>query len=398
MKTMFKQLTKLAMLLAITSFVITSCKKNEEPASGPSLTGKSETYTLYEAGDSGASGTIKFEERSDNSTVITIALTGANGDSPAHIHANTAAETGAIVLDLANVDATGASVTEVDKLNDGTAITYDELIQFDGYVNVHKSATELGVLVAQGDIGQNMLTGMTESYDLAEAKVAGISGKVTFKERKNGEALAELKLTGTSAGGDHPAHIHANTVVEGGSILLSLNNVDGATGMSLTNINQLDDGTAVTYSDLVNFNGYVQVHNSETDLGTPIARGDIGQNALTGNKKEYALNEVNMQGVSGTITFAERNNGTTLISIAISGSAVVGEHPAHIHNGSVTNPGGIAISLTKVDANGNSQTQVSKDDNDAAITYTDLIGYNGYAQVHNLDLTPLTNGNIGSNN
>jgi len=52
---------------------------------------------------------------------------------------------GGIVLDLANVNGTtGKSVKNVTQLNDATAITYDQLIVFNGYINVHLSAAALG--------------------------------------------------------------------------------------------------------------------------------------------------------------------------------------------------------------------------------------------------------------
>ncbi len=518
MKMMFKQLSKVAMLLAITTLVLSSCKNEETPTPGPELTGKSETFTLNESNNSGIFGTIKFEERTDNSTVITMALTGATGDHPAHIHANTAVEGGGIMLDLTTVDASGASVTEVATLNDGSAITYDQLIVFDGYVNVHKSAEELGVLVSQGDIGQNALTGASENYELFEAK-AGVSGKVKFKERNNGETLVVVELTGTTAGAEHAAHVHANTVSEGGGILVTLNKVNGDSGIGQTNVSATDDGTAIvysewtgmnayvqvhdtdgtpiargdigmneltgksemydlsaksnpdisgtakfeerksgntlvtvnlanttmgdshpahihmgtaavgggiaitltsingdnglsytnistlndgmtaiTYDELVEYDGYINVHNSASDLGTLVAQGDIGQNALTGTEMIYSLNELNTQGVTGTITFAERNNGFALVSISISGAGVVGDQAAHIHDNNVSMGGGVAISLSNVDANGISLTSVTALNNGTEMTYSDMIGFNGYAQIHNPDLSALTNGNIGSNN
>jgi hypothetical protein len=48
------------------------------------------------------------------------------------------------------------SRTQVDSLDDGTAITYAALLTFDGYINVHLSAQQLGVIVAQGNIGTNV--------------------------------------------------------------------------------------------------------------------------------------------------------------------------------------------------------------------------------------------------
>ena len=402
MKTMFKQLINSTSLLIVSGLIITSCNNNDpQPGTGPELTGNSDTYTLFETGNSGILGTITFEERTDNSTLITIALTGAAGGHPAHIHANTAAEGGGIALDLTEVDALGASVTEVSDLNDGTVITYTELIDFDGYVNVHMSASDLGTLVAQGDIGQNELTGMSDNYDLFEADVAGVSGRVFFNERKNGETLVVVELDGTTAGGDHPAHIHANTVIDGGGIMVSLNNVDGGTGMSKTNVTKLDDGTAIAYSAWADYNGYVQVHNSPTDLGTPIAKGDIGMNEFTGKSAMYSLNAKSNPGISGTTKFEERRSGTTLVSIMLTGTSMGDSHPAHIHMNTAAEGGGIAIDLNAVDGEtGISYTNVSEKNDMTAITYDDLIDFNGYINVHNssMDLgTLVAQGDIGQN-
>ncbi len=397
---MFKQLNRAAFGLLLLGLLITGCKKKDpEPQVG--LTGKMEMYNLEELGSSGVSGTVKFEERTDNSTLVTISLTGASGGHPAHIHANTAAETGPIVIDLTEVDASGKSETIVSAKNDGTAITYNDLINFDGYVNVHKSASELSTLLAQGDIGQNALTGKSESYDLEEAMVAGISGTVEFKERKNGETLVVIELSGTSAGGSHPAHVHANTVAEGGAILVSLNNVDGASGISKTNVTQMDDGTPVTYSQWADFNGYVQVHMSESELGTILARGDIGQNELTGKSETYTLNPKSDPNISGTATFAERRNGNTLVTIKLNGTSAGGDHPAHIHMNTAVEGGGIVIDLTNVDGgSGMSMTNVKEKNDGTPITYDDLIDFNGYINVHNSanDLgTLIAQGDIGQN-
>ncbi len=394
---MLLQSSRLTLLIFLSVLVITSCNNDSDPDPGPGLTGNSETYTLIVPGSPGGTSTIKFEERTDNSTVITIAMMGASGGHPVHIHANTASEGGGIVLDLAEVDAAGASVTEVTELNDATAITYTELVTFDGYVNVHNSASDLGTLIAQADIGQNALTGNAELYNLFEAKVAGISGEAIFFERINGETLVIVDLEGTTAGGDHPAHIHLNTAAEGGGIAINLSNVDGESGLSFTNISQKNDMSVITYSELTAYNGYINIHNSSSDLGTLIAQGDIGQNELTGTSVEYVLNEVNTQGVTGTITFAERESGFTLVTISISGTGLVGDHAAHIHENDVATTGGVLISLTNVDDTGSSLTSVSQMNDASPVTYTMMIGLNGYAQVHAAGGAPLTNGNIGSN-
>jgi hypothetical protein len=86
-------------------------------------------------------------------------------------------------------------------------------------------------------------------------------------------------LEGTVEGGDHPAHIHSNNAATGGGIVLDLKNVNGATGMSVTSANALRDGTAMTYDQLIAYNGHINVHLSPTNLATRIAQGDIGSNA-----------------------------------------------------------------------------------------------------------------------
>jgi hypothetical protein len=62
-----------------------------------------------------------------------------------------------------------------------------------------QSATELNVLVAQGDIGQNELTGK-KSICFSPKDVPGISGTVELAERINQTTLVTIRLSGTPAG------------------------------------------------------------------------------------------------------------------------------------------------------------------------------------------------------
>ncbi|MCH7515300.1 MAG: CHRD domain-containing protein, partial [Bacteroidetes bacterium] len=132
--------------------------------------------------------------------------------------------------------------------------------------------------VAQGDIGQNALTGESVQYTLNSATDPAINGTATFAERSNGTTLVTIALVGTTNGNEHLAHIHMNSATEGGGIVISLNVVDGGTGMSKTSVKELDDMTEISYDEMINFDGYINVHNSESDLGTLIAQGDIGSN------------------------------------------------------------------------------------------------------------------------
>lgn len=389
------------LLLLSIALVMTGCNKDEDQGPKNGLTGNIETFSLFDPSGSTTTGTVKFEEREDKSTRVTITFSGASGEHPAHIHVNTAAEGGGIAIDLNPIDASGSSVTEVSAKKDGSTIYYSELINFDGHINVHKSASELGVVIAQGDIGENVLTGNHEDYDLFEGKVSGISGEVTFYERKNGETLVIIELNGTKAGGDHPAHIHANTVVEGGPVMVPLTNVDGSTGIGKTNVTQLKDGTPMSFSDWDHYNGYVQVHNSPSDLGTPIALGDIGENKLTGKSEMYSLMEKSGSGIDGSVKFEERKSGVTLVTLMLNGTTMGETHPAHIHMNTAAEGGGIAIDLTAVDGEmGKSYTNVSTMKDGTPVTYDDLVDFNGYVNIHKSAseiATLIAQGDIGQN-
>jgi hypothetical protein len=70
--------------------------------------------------------------------------------------------------------------------------------------------------------------------------------------------------------------------------------VTGGTGLS-TNFSKLDNGTAFGYDQLLTFNGYINFHQSTTNLASLVAQGDIGQNELTGKKVSYVLAQKTLQ-------------------------------------------------------------------------------------------------------
>ena len=350
------------------------------------LTGNEKIYNLAKVGNGMVSGTAKFAERRNGNALVTLMLNGttAGGKHPSHIHFNTAAEGGDIAVMLADVNgANGLSKTSVKTLTDGTAISYAQLLNFNGYINVHKSIDDLATLLSQGDIGQNELTGSSTSYNLAAIGNSMVSGTAKFEERKNGNALVTLMVNGTMAGGMHPSHIHFNTAAQGGDIAVMLADVNGATGLSKTSVKTLTDGTPITYAQLLNFNGYINIHKSMADLATLLSQVDIGRNALTGNRVSFSLATVDNSGVSGTVTFSERKSGETLANISLTGTVAGGMHPTHVHNGSLaTQPGSIAIDLGMVDgATGMVDINVTAA-NGTPITYTALQSFNGYVNVH----------------
>src|SRR5690606_17317999 len=119
---------------------------------------------------------------------------------------------------------------------------------------------------------------MKTSYTMGPVSDPGISGTITFTQVDAASTLVTIELNGTSSGDIHPTHIHANSSSEGGPIVIDLNSVDGATGISETTVTQLDNGTAITYEGLLTFNGHANVHLSSTMMSTLIAQGNIGSN------------------------------------------------------------------------------------------------------------------------
>ena len=387
-------------LVMVTPFVFSSCSKDSMVTPDAKVV-NSKVYDLGAVGSSGVTGTATIIEKSDATLSIELELKGTSpgGLHPAHIHLNTAAEGGDIALTLKAVDgATGKSTTTFKTLDNGSAITYQALLDFDGYINVHLSADKLSTLVAQGDIGQNDLTGVSKAYPLGSVAVPAISGTATFYKRVNGEALAIVQLQNTPAGGSHPGHIHTNSAAQGGGIAFSFKPVNGDTGLSATNVSKLDNGTAFGYDQVLAYNGYINFHLSATALSTLVAQGDIGQNELTGRKTTYVLAPKDVASISGTVELAERLNQTTLVTIKLNGT-IAGESPyAHIHTNNVATSGSVIADLSAVNGGtGISKTQLSALNSGVSITYTQFLVLNAYINVHKDANTIIAQGNIGSN-
>lgn len=127
--------------------------------------------------------------------------------------------------------------------------------------------------VNAGNETENLvLTGRSKTYPLAEVDGSGVSGNLKLEEYNDESTKVTISLTGTSAGNEHPAHIH---LTSDGSISISLTSVDGGTGQSVTEVTQNDAQVTITYAELVALNGYVNVHLSATDLSV-VATGGLG--------------------------------------------------------------------------------------------------------------------------
>lgn len=388
------------MLLVSCFFLVSVSCDNNDDTNG--FSGETKTYELISVSDPTINGEAIFEQNEDGSATVTLNLDGVtSGMHPAHIHMNSAAEGGAIVIDLTPVDDTGVSVTLINTLNSGEAIGYDELLDFDGYINVHESPENLATLIAQGDIGANELTGDEKVYALSPKSNPDIMGTATFSARKNGTTLVTIALDGTSEGDAFPAHIHQNSAAEGGAIIIDLDTIRGPSGRSLSQIDALNTGEAITYDELLNFDGYINAHLSKDNLAVLVAQGDIGENELTGENTVYNLDSRSDPNILGTATFAQRMNGSTLITIALEGTFDGDAFPAHIHRNSADEGGPIIVDLDTIRGpSGMSLSQIDTLNDGEPIDYEGLLSFDGYINAHlskdNLSIL-VAQGNIGEN-
>ncbi len=125
------------------------------------FTGVSTTYNLTNVdAQYNGGGTVIFRERTDQSVTIEIAMqpTGSGGTHPAHLHHGTFdiadAEMAAM---LTPVDAaTGQSTTTFGQLLDGTTVSYQQLMDFDGSIKIHlDDGANKAVVLAAVNIGIN---------------------------------------------------------------------------------------------------------------------------------------------------------------------------------------------------------------------------------------------------
>ena len=231
------------------------------------------TYDLKVKDVLGVSGTVTFIQKSLTETTINITLVGAPvGTHPAALYSNSVVEGGTAKLILKPVDESGKSTTTV------TDITYKELIAFDGSVKVLKSDTELGTVLAQGDIGGNVLTNTNKTYTLTTQGNFGVSGTALFQKRVNGNTLVTISLNGTIAGDTYPATINLGSIatLNGGPVVANLQNINGTTGKSYTNIKALNSDVAITYDNWMVYDGYINVYQTSILTGDVICHGNIG--------------------------------------------------------------------------------------------------------------------------
>lgn len=152
MKTVFPLLFIVVILL--------SCEE-KDPAN-KEFTGNETTYALLPGSSYNVSGSVIIKEKVDGYSLITITLTGTEGEieHPVHMHVGNIQTPGAAILALLNpvIGKTGISETHFSQLSDESIVTYAELIHLDASIKVHLAASgpDKDIILAAGNIGSNV--------------------------------------------------------------------------------------------------------------------------------------------------------------------------------------------------------------------------------------------------
>jgi hypothetical protein len=258
----------LSMFAVVILLLATGCNKNDSTA-------QNKTFNLMVKDVLGVSGKVTFTETSSTSTTVDIVLSNApSGTHPANLYMSSVVENGAVVAALNPVDETGKSSTVI------TTMTYSQLIVYAGSIKVFKSSSEPNLVLAQGDIGGNVLTTTNKTYTLTAMGIYGVTGTALFEKRENGNTLVTISLVGAIPGDEYPATINLGSIasVGGGPVVVLLKNANGTTGKSYTNIEKLDSGMKITYDNWLVYDGYINIYQTPVALENIICNGNIGSN------------------------------------------------------------------------------------------------------------------------
>jgi hypothetical protein len=150
--------------IALMGMLIVSCSKEKSFEDGH-VAGelRIREYPLGIVGDSGTVGTIAIAENADSSVNILVTMNSSVRDTVhlLHLHNGSIENPGIIALPLTSVKGTGGPVqsvtTNITEImypdNSPREVNWDDLVNFTGFVDVHYSAAQPNLLVAQGEIG-----------------------------------------------------------------------------------------------------------------------------------------------------------------------------------------------------------------------------------------------------
>jgi hypothetical protein len=157
---MFKAMKKLIYVLLISGLCVATACQETDAVEETEFTGNEASYALLAGSKYPITGTATFKEKKDGTTLVTIDVSGTDGDlqHPVHLHLGNISSPSAEVSALLNPVAgkTGKSETVLSKLADESSITYAQLKAMSACIKIHlgSSGPDRDVVLAAGNIGE----------------------------------------------------------------------------------------------------------------------------------------------------------------------------------------------------------------------------------------------------
>lgn len=169
-------------------------------------------------------------------------------------------------------------------------------------------------------------TPLHKQYTISPYDQSGpISGSVNFKEILNTDSVkVTIQLTGVSQDGSYPVYLRKGTSIENGPVAFDLGFVDGRNPT-------LDTTLPISFSNLIKFNGCLDIYRNPNDTVTIVAQSEIGSNEVF---KSYILVSPNVSGnpQNGQLRIYKRTNGAYMVIRVDSSAFLTTEaHPARVY-------------------------------------------------------------------
>ncbi len=144
-------------------------------------TGQQLEFGLYQSSDFDYNGTLTVKELRDGKLEFDIQLEGAGSSTeynfPAHLHFGGYDQADTPIAHLLNPVSSKKleSATVLEKLSDGTELTFEQMKTFDGHVKIHlaNDGPDYEVILVAGNVGGNFNSEL--GFDPSKIAVCGKS-------------------------------------------------------------------------------------------------------------------------------------------------------------------------------------------------------------------------------
>ncbi|MDA1188507.1 MAG: hypothetical protein O2854_02335 [Chloroflexi bacterium] len=326
-------------LLAVAALVITVVANfNTTPTAEAAIVRDVVVVGLGEMNSSGQSGVAVLSEEGTGTRVVISVTSGATGVAqPVHIHSGTCSTLGGVVHSLTSVT-NGSSSTLV-------AASLSSLLTGGFAINLHKSAAEVSVYTACGNIPARASQATMEISSSTQA------GYATISEVAGGRTQIAVSIKASAI----PGRVQPINVRAGRNCVLP---TSGSLEFALTNI---VNGRSVTTLDVpyIAFRAtehLINVQKSTTDSGKA-ACGDLAKATLPSINKVVVVPMQDLNSGQSGVALLISRGATTEVVVSVTNVTDLPQ-PMHIHSGTCSVLGGVTNALNPIE-NGWSSTIVS---------------------------------------